>query len=74
MSHYVGDGRVKAKNKKTGEIVREFPHVIERSPWLELAPSTKAKARTTTKQVSEPAKPAPKSTQKPSEAEKKEAK
>lgn len=55
MSHHLGDGRVKAKNKKTGEIVREFPHVIERSPWLELAPSAKAKARTTNKQVSEPA-------------------
>ncbi|GAA1450470.1 hypothetical protein ACFP47_10160 [Nesterenkonia lacusekhoensis] len=65
MSHHVGDGRVKAKNKKTGEIVREFPHVIERSPWLEPAPSTRSKT-TQTKQVTEPAKS--------TAAEKKEAK
>ena len=71
MSHYVGDGRVKAKNKKTGEIVREFPHVIERSPFLELAPSAKAKDRTTTKQVTEPARA--KNTA-AAQAEKKEAK
>lgn len=58
MSQYVGDGRVKAKNKQTGEIVREFPHIIERSPFLEYAPSTKPK--TTTKQVTEPAKGAEK--------------
>lgn len=65
MAHHVGDGRVKAKNKQTGEIVREFPHIIERSPFLELAPSTRPK--TTTKQVTEPAKST-------AAAEKKEAK
>lgn len=61
MAQHTDDGRVKAVDKRTGKIIREHPHIIKKSPWLDYPPSAKKTEETPDdkpeiKQISEPAK------------------